>query len=231
MGTLMRALSGKAASRSARLDGGYPLSFYTELALRCSLVKTAWYSIRFRGVVAVGRGSRVRVHRSAHVALAPGSTLVIGMAHDTPAGAVLRMRPRSRLEVDGRVQVMRGCAVTVGYDATLSVGAGTFLNDGSAVWCDSATAIGPGCAISWGVRILDSDRHRLIRDGEPSPDAPVRIGQGCWIGANALIMKGTQLGDGSVVAAGAVVTSTVPPRSLVAGVPARVTRENVTWVR
>jgi acetyltransferase-like isoleucine patch superfamily enzyme len=121
--------------------------------------------------------------------------------------------------------------VTVGYDATLSVGAGTFLNDGSAVWCDSATTIGPGCAISWGVRILDSDLHRLMRDGEPSPDAPVRIGQGCWIGANALIMKGAQLGDGSVVAAGAVVTSEVPPRSLVAGVPARVRRENVTWVR
>jgi acetyltransferase-like isoleucine patch superfamily enzyme len=231
MGRLMRALSGKAAIRLARPATEYPLSFYLEQAARCSLVKTAWYSIRFRGVVAVGRGSKVRVHRSARLVLAPGSMLAIGLAHDTPAGAVLRMCPRSRLEVDGRVQIMRGCAVTVGYDATLRVGAGTFLNDGSSVWCDGATIIGPDCAISWGVRILDSDRHRLLRDGKPGPDGPLRIGRGCWIGANALITKGAQLGDGSVVAAGAVVTSSVPPRSLVAGVPARVRRENVTWVR
>lgn len=52
---------------------------------------------------------------------------------------------------------------------------GYVLQRGSAVWCDSATTIGPDCAISRGVRILDSDRHRLMRDGEPSPDTPVRI--------------------------------------------------------
>jgi hypothetical protein len=39
----------------------------------------------------------------------------------------------------------------------------TSFNEGSAEWRDSATTIGPDCAISWRVRILDSDQHRLMR--------------------------------------------------------------------
>lgn len=52
--------------------------------------------------------------------------------------------------------------------------------------------------------------------------APVTIGDDIWIGANAVILPGVTIGDHSVVAAGAVVTKDVPPRSLVAGVPARI---------
>ena len=206
-----------------------PISYYVELARNCSVLKTAWYSIRFHGVVVVGRGSRIRVHRSARVSLASKSVLAIGIAHATPVGAVLRLRPRSNLRVDGRVQIMRACNVAVDYDATLTIGADTFFNEGSSVVCYSDTTIGSGCAISWGVRILDSDVHKLVQEGKSSPHAPIQIGKDCWIGTNAVVLKGTELGDGSIVAAGAVVASKVPPNSLVAGVPARVMRENVTW--
>ena len=206
-----------------------PMSYYVELARNCSVLKTAWYSARFRGVVVVGRGSKIRVHRSARVRLGPKSVLAIGIAHDTPAGAVLRLRPRSNLQVDGRVQIMRACNVAVDYDARLTIGADTYFNEGSSVVCYSTTTIGPGCAISWGVRILDTDIHKLVQDGETSPHVPIHIGKDCWIGTNAIVLKGTQLGHGSVVAAGAVVASKVPPKSLVAGVPARVMRQDVRW--
>ncbi len=50
----------------------------------------------------------------------------------------------------------------------------------------------------------------------------VRIGNRCWIGARAVILKDVVLGDGCVVGAGAVVTGPVAPGAVVAGVPARV---------
>jgi acetyltransferase-like isoleucine patch superfamily enzyme len=53
---------------------------------------------------------------------------------------------------------------------------------------------------------------------------PVRIGNEVWIGANAIILPGVTIGEGSIVAAGAVVTDDVPSFSIVAGVPARVIR-------
>lgn len=48
------------------------------------------------------------------------------------------------------------------------------------------------------------------------------IGDGCWIGSRAMIMQGVTLGEGAVVATGAVVTQDVPPYAVVAGVPAKI---------
>jgi acetyltransferase-like isoleucine patch superfamily enzyme len=54
-------------------------------------------------------------------------------------------------------------------------------------------------------------------------------GNHVWIGMRAMILKGVTIGDGAVVAAGAVVTRDVPARALVGGVPARVLRNDVEW--
>jgi carbonic anhydrase/acetyltransferase-like protein (isoleucine patch superfamily) len=51
---------------------------------------------------------------------------------------------------------------------------------------------------------------------------PVLIGEDCWIGSHAVILKGVTIGDGAVVAAGAVVTGDVPAYAVVGGVPAKV---------
>jgi maltose O-acetyltransferase len=54
---------------------------------------------------------------------------------------------------------------------------------------------------------------------------PVTIGAGVWVGARAMILPGVTIGDGAVIAAGAVVTKDVPANTVVAGVPATVVRE------
>ena len=62
-------------------------------------------------------------------------------------------------------------------------------------------------------------------DGVNVYDQPVVIEEEVWCGANVTILKGVTIGRGSVVAAGAVVTKSCPPYSIIGGVPAKVLRK------
>ncbi|MBA2586560.1 MAG: acyltransferase [Chthoniobacterales bacterium] len=102
--------------------------------------------------------------------------------------------------------------------------------------------IGSHCLVSWNVGIADSDFHPLepaqriidahalapfYKDRPPRPPlrtAPVIIGDNVWIGMNAVILKGVAIGENSVVAAGAVVTKSVPENCVVAGNPAKIVK-------
>jgi acetyltransferase-like isoleucine patch superfamily enzyme len=62
-----------------------------------------------------------------------------------------------------------------------------------------------------------------LKDGSlPASQSPVAIRRGAYIGANVTILEGVEIGEKSIVGAGAVVTRSVPPATVVAGVPARV---------
>ncbi|MBN2099216.1 MAG: acyltransferase [Dehalococcoidia bacterium] len=92
--------------------------------------------------------------------------------------------------------------------------------------------IGEQCLVARGVTIMDSDLHRIGSTSGKSPEMDIMevvIGNHCWIGQNATILKGVKVGDGAIVAANSVVTDDVPEHALVAGVPARVIREGVIW--
>lgn len=87
--------------------------------------------------------------------------------------------------------------------------------------------IGKGTIIGPGVCIIDHDHFidgELNEIGRTGKSAPIKIGNYCWIGANAVILKGVTLGDGCVVGAGAVVTKSFPEKSIVVGNPAKLLR-------
>ena len=135
------------------------------------------------------------------------------------------------------VSVYAGCSFAVQKDGRCVVGDFTLLN-GAIVMAEELVEIGSHCLISWGVGIADSDFHplepaqRLIDSQALAPffknrpsrpklkTGPVKIGDNVWIGMNAVILKGVTIGDNSVVAAGAVVTRSVPTNTIVAGNPA-----------
>lgn len=80
--------------------------------------------------------------------------------------------------------------------------------------------VGENSYIAFEARILTHDRTRGLY-------LHTRIGKNCFIGGRSMILPGVEIGDNSVVAAGAIVTKSVPPRSIVAGNPARVVRSDI----
>jgi acetyltransferase-like isoleucine patch superfamily enzyme len=117
-----------------------------------------------------------------------------------------------------------------GPSATLQVGDFTYFGELNNIRVSGVTRIGSKCQISQGVSIIGSN-HSAI-PGIPIVDQPwrtdkvdVTIEDDVWIGTNATILPGVTIGRGSIVAAGSVVTKSVPPNVIVAGVPARLIGE------
>jgi acetyltransferase-like isoleucine patch superfamily enzyme len=152
---------------------------------------------------------------------------------ELPVGrTIVRLTDRtSLLRTTGPVSLAGGVQIVVGPGATLSIGGGTYVNPNARILCASAISIGAGCAISWGVSMMDFvGGHELTVAGVVRPDSePITLGDHVLVGARATILKGLTIGSGAVVAAAAVVTRDVPPRALVAGIPARVVAEDVDW--
>ena len=109
---------------------------------------------------------------------------------------------------------------------------------GVTIYARKGIEIGENTAIGGNTKILDNDfhpieaetRNKLLADknggdSDLVPSKPIKIGKNCFIGCNAIILKGTELGDGCVVGAGAVVSGKFEAGSVIVGNPARCIRK------
>lgn len=111
----------------------------------------------------------------------------------------------------------------------IEIGDNTGIGHGCRFAIGKRITIGRNCTLSGGTTVMDSNGHpsdpRARHEHEaPSEEdvRPVAIGDNVWIGMQCLIFPGVKIGEGSVVSAGSVVRTHVPPYSVVAGNPARV---------
>jgi acetyltransferase-like isoleucine patch superfamily enzyme len=106
-----------------------------------------------------------------------------------------------------------------------TIGPGTWVGPFCVLDGSGGLVIGSGCDISIGAQIYTHSSARRCVSGrtyDVVDRRPTTLGDRVFVGANAVINMGVTIGDGAVVGAGAVVTRDVAPRSIVAGVPARV---------
>ena len=100
------------------------------------------------------------------------------------------------------------------------------LSPGVRIKSACSIEIGDGALIAERVFITDCDWHDFYdRIFPPGPIAPVRLEENVWIADGAIICKGVTIGRNSVVGAGSIVTSDVPPNTVVAGNPAKPIRQ------
>lgn len=180
---------------------------------------------------------RLVVHPESIVSIADSASLSIERSFEVNASWFNdeRRRYKSELRLDEHATLLchsdfklyQGASIYVAPNAVLELkGEKGFMNTNSTLNCFCHIEIGDDCGIGDNVTIADSDHHSI--DGN-NPTAPIVIGNHVWIASNAMICKGVTIGDGAVVAAGAVVRNDVPPHCLAGGVPAKVLKENIVW--
>ena len=107
----------------------------------------------------------------------------------------------------------------------IKIGKNVFINAGCKFQDQGGIEIGDGALIGPGV-VLATLNHDFAPENRSTlhPSA-IKIGKNVWIGSNATVLPGVSIGDGAIVAAGAVVTRDIPAKTIAAGVPAKVIRK------
>jgi acetyltransferase-like isoleucine patch superfamily enzyme len=112
---------------------------------------------------------------------------------------------------------------------TLRIGSRTYVGHQCTFTVAMGVTLGDDCYVASGCMFMDSPGHpldpgRRLAHLPPDPEQvrPIVVKNNVWVGSQAIIMPGVTVGEGSVVAARSVVTSDVPPYTVVGGTPARV---------
>ena len=176
--------------------------------------------------------------------------LTPGYAYLLLRQAWFKLRFRGRLQTDGLTFICPGVKFEIGKDAKLVLGRWSWIGNGSKirvhegeVRIGAKTVLGQECTISAfqhveiGRECILADRVMLIDfdHGIVEVERPirhqgiykrdVRVGHNCWVGYGVAVLRGTTVGDNSVLGTYSVVTKDIPENSVAAGAPARVLRK------
>jgi len=116
------------------------------------------------------------------------------------------------------------------FDSVIILGKGVWATSALQVFSAVRVEIDDSVMIAANVFISDyqhgyEDANSAYKDQPLAQIAPIRIGTGCWIGQNVVIMPGVTIGEFSIIGANSVVTKSVPKQSIAVGSPARVLKQ------
>lgn len=146
-------------------------------------------------------------------------------AADLDSGSTLDLAPNSFVNVL-EVHLRQGSGAAVGENS-FAIGKLKLYSHEKAT-----IRIGRDCLIGDGVLCMTSDMHSVvdIASGQRiNPPGDIHVGDKVWIGAEAIILKGTSIGYGAIIAIRSVVMGEVPDNAMMLGYPARLVRSGVTW--
>jgi len=112
----------------------------------------------------------------------------------------------------------------------INIGKHTFIGTGTQFNIQIGIQVGNNCLIASGCQFVDHDhgtaKNELMRT-QPCPGERIVLEDDVWIGANAVILKGVNIGKGAIIAAGAILNKSVPAYEIWGGVPAKKIGERV----
>ena len=119
------------------------------------------------------------------------------------------VRYPSKVFIGNNVMINRNCSLIPGL-----------ISNDSIIVIEDNTAIGPNV-------VFLAAGHDHTKLSLPDIGGRIKVHKFCWIGGNSTILQGVEIGEGSVIGAGSVVTKDIPPYSIAVGIPAKVIKKRI----
>lgn len=148
-----------------------------------------------------------------------GSNFRSGLVERISPNVVLEFNKGSKVTLGKKIRVHSGSKIKVRSGAELNIGDNVKINYYCIIACQDKINIGEGTEFGPSVYLYDHDhdyKEGLNVDSckEHFKTSPIIIGKNCWIGANSVILRGTQIGDNCVIGAGSVIKGIFPAGSV-----------------
>lgn len=130
----------------------------------------------------------------------------------------ITIEKEAQLHIQNGFRLREGAKVRVRKGGYCTIGKNTSLNCNNMIVCHERIEIGNGCQFGPNVQLYDHDHDYKVEGGVGAlkyRTAPVKIGNNVWIGANSVILRGTEIGDNCVIGAGSVLKGRFPTGSVI----------------
>jgi acetyltransferase-like isoleucine patch superfamily enzyme len=201
----------------------------SESPLLSTLLRAFYYRLRGKNLIVNNRVIIKGLENITTGGLVSVGMQELGLVHKYDR-TLINVEGEGKLEFTSTCSIARGCRIVVGTKAVARFGKGVTGADVSFIIMNGLE-VGDGFLIAWGTKVMDDDFHEIAFPGKKDKvDKRIIIGNHVWVGTNVLLLSGSRIPNGCVVAAGSVVTKAFEQENcLIGGNPAKVLKENVTW--
>lgn len=211
----------------------YPIYFFP------ALIRSLWATYKLTGSlfplrVRISPKQRLKIIKNSKANVLLNGNLILEPWGEVTSVSSLTLGEGASLDILGDFVVGPGVHISLSKGASLKIG-GRRSTSSSGITCNSRimveffTEIGYDCTTAWDVFITDSDWHDIVGSER---SIKTLIGNNVWIAHGATIAKGVNVPSGCIVGAKSLVLrSEFKENSLIAGIPAKVRREDVEWNR
>lgn len=137
------------------------------------------------------------------------------------------------LHIKNGVKINGSFIEIVGNDCQIIIGKNSIIGDGcylSAKEESIKISLGEECMLSRNAKLMTSDGHPIVQNGQIINSAKnITLHERVWVADDVTILKGVEIGAGSVVGIGSILTKSIPAGSIAVGNPAKVIKENISW--
>lgn len=150
--------------------------------------------------------------------LISGGRIKASLIERISPNVVIDIDSKSKLILGNRVRVHSGSRITAAQGGVIELGDNVRINNNCRIACRDRIVIEDGVEFGPGVLVYDHD-HKFSAEtgvvGKEYKTAPVKIGKNSWIGANAIILRGTEIGEKCVIGAGCTIKGKYEDRCLI----------------
>lgn len=156
-----------------------------------------------------------------YAALHPGQVLLqpsVVFSKNTSL-AIASTNRLAKVTIGSQTVFRKNCTINMEAQGVLTIGNGSFFNNGCSISCLGTVEIGNDTLFGEGVRLYDHNHvfnqaGKLIKD-QGYAVGKIKIGNNCWIGSNCVILKDVEIGDNVVIGASCLISTSVPANMVV----------------